>query len=272
MRILISGASIAGPVLAYWLTRYGFTPTVVEKAPTLRKTGGHAVDLFGPALDVVERMGLLERIQANRTGVERLTMLREGNTRPVQVNFAKVFNAVSDRHLEIMRNDLSEICCDATRDDVEYVFGDSITSVSQHGDVTFERGKPRTFGLVIGADGLHSNVRRLVFGAESQFTTFLGAYIAVAAVPNYLRLDSELILHGEVGRTAGIYRARQMDNAQAVFLFRSATELDYHRRDIPRQKQLLREAYAISVRCRYQCSMVAALAGVETSRLVTMNE
>ncbi|MGH3830510.1 MAG: FAD-dependent monooxygenase [Pseudonocardiaceae bacterium] len=244
MRILISGASIAGPVLAYWLTRYGFTPTVVEKAPTLRKTGGHAVDLFGPALDVVERMGLLERIQANKTGVERLTMLREGNTRSVKVDLGRVFNAVSDRHLEIMRNDLSEICYDATRDDVEYVFGDSITSVSEHGDVTFEHGEPRTFDLVIGADGLHSNVRRLVFGTESLFTTFLGAYVAVASVPNYLRLDSELILHGEVGRTAGIYRARHMADAQAVFLFRSATELDYHRRDIPRQKQLLREAYA----------------------------
>jgi 2-polyprenyl-6-methoxyphenol hydroxylase-like FAD-dependent oxidoreductase len=66
MRVLISGASVAGPVLAYWLTRYGFTPTVVEKAPRLRKTGGHAVDLFRPAMDIVERMGLLEQVQAKK--------------------------------------------------------------------------------------------------------------------------------------------------------------------------------------------------------------
>lgn len=244
MRVLISGASVAGPVLAYWLTRYGFTPTVVEKAPTLRKTGGYAVDLFGPALDVVERMGLGEQIRANKTGVERLTLLREGNTHSVRVELGRVFTAVSDRHLEIMRDDLSEIFYDATRDDVEYVFGDSITSISQHGDVTFTHGEPRTFDLVIGADGLHSNVRRLVFGAESRFTTFLGAHVAVASVPNYLQLDSELILHVGVGRMAGIYRARHMDHAQALFLFRSATPLNYHHRDIPRQKQLLREAYA----------------------------
>ncbi|MGH3546888.1 MAG: FAD-dependent monooxygenase [Pseudonocardiaceae bacterium] len=243
MRILISGASVAGPVLAYWLTRHGFTPTVVEKAPTLRKTGGHAVDLFGPALDVAARMGLGEQIQANKTGVDQLTLLREGNTRPVQVELARVFTAVADHHLEIMRDDLSEIFYDATRDDVEYVFGDSITSVTPHGDVTFEHGEPRTFDLVIGADGLHSNVRRLVFGAESEFSTFLGAYVAVASVPNYLQLDNELILHAGVGRTAGIYRARHMDDAQAVFLFRNATPLNYHHHDIPRQKQLLREAY-----------------------------
>src|SRR6476661_8880248 len=114
MQILISGASVAGPVLAYWLTRYGFTPTVVEKAPTLRKTGGHAIDLFGPAMDIVEQMGLLEQVQAKKTGTERLTLFREGISRPVHVEMSRLMTAVSDRHVEIMRDDLSEIFYDVT--------------------------------------------------------------------------------------------------------------------------------------------------------------
>ena len=86
-----------------------------------------------------------------------------------------------------MRDDLSEILYDATRDDVEYVFGDSVTSISADGDVTFERGAPRRFDLVIGADGLHSNVRRLVFGPSRGSHRWLGAYLAVVSIPNYLR-------------------------------------------------------------------------------------
>src|SRR5262245_38570014 len=114
MQILISGASIAGPVLAYWLRRHGFQPTVVERAPTLRKTGGHAVDLFRPAMDIVERMGVLARVEARRTGTERMTVLREGVARGVEVDIGRVMRAVSDRHVEIMRDDLSEIFYDAT--------------------------------------------------------------------------------------------------------------------------------------------------------------
>jgi 2-polyprenyl-6-methoxyphenol hydroxylase-like FAD-dependent oxidoreductase len=182
MHILISGASVAGPVLAYWLTRYGFTPTVVEQAPTLRKTGGHAVDLFRPAMEVVERMGLLEQVQDHKTGTERLTLWREGVSRPVHVEMSRLMTAASDRHVEIMRDDLSEIFYDATRDEVEYVFGDSIISIAEDGKVTFGHGPPRRFDLVIGADGLHSNVRRLVFGAETGFSTFIGAYLAVDSI------------------------------------------------------------------------------------------
>src|SRR3954471_8757315 len=123
MRILISGASIAGPVLAYWLSRHGFDVTVVERAPALRKTGGHAVDLFRPAMDITERMGVLPRVQALATGNTRMTVHREGARRPTRVNLAKVFQATSDRHVEVMRDDLSEIYHDAGRDAVEYLFG-----------------------------------------------------------------------------------------------------------------------------------------------------
>ncbi|MFC6086400.1 FAD-dependent monooxygenase [Sphaerisporangium aureirubrum] len=243
MRILISGASVAGPVLAYWLTRYGFEVTVVERAPALRKTGGHAVDLFRPAMDITERMGVLPRVQALVTGTERLTVHRSGARRPVTLDLSKVFQAASDRHVEIMRDDLSEIYYDATKDDTEYVFGDSITAIGDDGEVRFENGAPRRFDLVVGADGLHSNVRGLVFGPEKDFSAFIGAYLAVLTVPGGTNPDGLSLSHVGTGRVAAFYRARHMDDARAVFLFRSDHELDYHHRDVPRQKELLRRRF-----------------------------
>ena len=247
MRILISGASVAGPVLAYWLAKYGFRPTVVERAPALRKAGGHAVDLFRPAMDIVERMGVLDRIEARRTNTDTLTLTREGVERRIDVDVRRIMSVMSGRHVEIMRDDLSEISYEATRDDVEYVFGDSIAALAEDErgvDVTFERGAPRRFELVIGADGLHSNVRRLVFGDERRFSAFIGAYLAVMTVPNYLELENRALVVGGIGRMAALYSAQHMDDARAIFLFRTPHELDVHHRDVARQKALLRERFA----------------------------
>ncbi|GLX04845.1 FAD-dependent monooxygenase [Microbispora sp. NBRC 16548] len=243
MRILISGASVAGPVLAYWLTRQGFSVTVVERAPAPRKTGGHAVDLFRPAMNISEKMGVLPRVEERATGTNRMTMYREGARRPVRADLSKIFSATSERHVEIMRDDLSEIYHDATRDDVEYVFGDSITAISPDGEVRFENAAPRRFDLVVGADGLHSNVRRLVFGEESRFSAFIGAYLGVLTLPDVSGLDGELLIHTGLGRTAGMYGSPRLGGARALFLFRSERELDYHHRDVPRQKELLRRAF-----------------------------
>lgn len=242
MKVLISGASVAGPVLAYWLNRYGFEVTVVERAPALRKTGGHAVDLFRPAMEITERMGVLPRVEAAATATTRLTVFREGRRTPTTVDLTKVFSAASDRHVEIMRDDLSEIYYDATTADVEYVFGDSITKI-EDSLVSFERSAPRTFDVVVGADGLHSNVRRLVFGPDVE-KAFIGAYLAVLTAPNDRELDGEFVSHLGPGRMIGRYGARHLDEQRIIFLFRSEHELDYHHRDVPRQKELLRSAFA----------------------------
>jgi 2-polyprenyl-6-methoxyphenol hydroxylase-like FAD-dependent oxidoreductase len=244
MRILISGASIAGPVLAYWLTRHGFDVTVVERAPTLRKTGGHAVDLFRPAMEISAKMGVLPRVEARATGTNRLTMYPEGRPRPTEIDLTKIVGVASDRHVEIMRDDLSEIYYDAARDGVEYLFGDSITAIDHDGEVTFERTPARKFDIVVGADGLHSNVRRLVFGDEAGLTRFIGGYLAVVSAPKTLANDGEMVGHVGVGRVAAIYTAEHLDDARALFLFRSAEELDYDHRDSLRQKELLRDAFA----------------------------
>ncbi|MFI8960994.1 FAD-dependent oxidoreductase [Streptomyces sp. NPDC053493] len=244
LRVLVSGGGIAGLVLAYWLTRHGFCVTVVERAPAPRRTGGHAVDLFRPATTVTERMGVLPRVEERAIGTSRMTVHGEGSRRPVRADLSKIFGAASGRHVEIMRDDVSEIYYDAVRDDVEFLFGDSVTALSPDGEARFENAAPRRFDLVVGADGLHSTVRRLVFGEESRFTAFIGAYFGVLSLPNRADLDGELLLHVGVGRTAGMYGARHLGDARALFLFRSERELGVHHRDVPRQKELLRGAFA----------------------------
>ncbi|MFI7638300.1 FAD-dependent monooxygenase [Nonomuraea sp. NPDC049400] len=246
MRILISGASVAGPVLAYWLNRHGFSPTVVERAPTLRKTGGHAVDLFRPSLQIIERMGLRRQVLDSEVGTERVTFLM-GGAKPIRLDHHSALGVTTDAHIEIMRDDLSEILYQATRDDVEYVFGDSITSIDEGRDevrVAFERGSLRSFDLVIGADGLHSNVRGMAFGEEGRFARHLGAYVAVATVPDYLGLSAEMITLAVPGRMLALYSPRHLGEARVIFMFRSPGRLDYHYRDAARQKELLREHYA----------------------------
>jgi 2-polyprenyl-6-methoxyphenol hydroxylase-like FAD-dependent oxidoreductase len=240
MKVLISGASIAGPVLAYWLNRYGFEVTVVERAPRLRKAGGHAVDLFRPGMDISERMGVLPRIEEKATGTTRMTVYREGRRRPTHVDLTKIFSATSDRHVEIMRDDLSEIYHDATADDVEYVFGDSISRIDDD-LVSFDRGAPRRFDIVVGADGLHSNVRNLVFERQPEF--FVGAHLAVLTAPKGPANDG-MVGHMSPGRIAGRYGAKHLDDERILFMFRTERELDYHHHDVPRQKELLRAAFA----------------------------
>lgn len=247
MRILVSGASIAGPVLAYWLERYGFEVVVVERSLTLRKTGGHAVDLFRPAMDIAERMGVIEAIQEKRTRIERLGLrLEQRPGRRYEIQTSRLMSAVSDRHAEIMRDDLSEILYEATCKTADYRFGDSIASLSQDPDgvdVTFENGPPERFDLVIGADGLHSNVRRLVFGEESRFAKWIGGYLSVVSVPDYLGLEGTTEAVCGVNRMAATYATPDPDDARAVFLFRPPQELSYHHRDVPAQKALLRNAF-----------------------------
>lgn len=243
MKVLISGASIAGPVLAYWLSRHGFDVTVVERSPALRKTGGHAVDLFRPAMEISERMGVLSDIEAHATGTTEMIIHRPGRSRPAHLDYLKIIGAMSDRHVEIMRDDLSEIYFNACRDDVEYLFGDTITSISPDGDVAFERNAPRRFDVVVGADGLHSGVRRLTFG-DNVSENFLGGYLSVVSVPKDLARDGEMTGYFKSGHMAGIYTADHLDDARAVFIFRPGQRLDYDYRDADRQKAQLCTAFA----------------------------
>jgi len=245
-RVLVSGASVAGPVLAYWLSRFGFHATVVEQTEELRfGSGGHAIDLFGPALQIMEWMGLLSQVQDASTHTEIISFIREGH-RPVDVAAELMSEGVSAQHVEIMRGELAKIIYDSGRADIDYVFGNSMTSLEEtdHGvNVSFRRGSPQTFDLVIGADGLHSITRRLAFGEEHRFLHFLGGYLAVFTAPNYLDLHQQMLGCADVGRTAAIYPVRDTGEARVLFLWRTPTQHGYDRHDLAAQRRLIHNLY-----------------------------
>lgn len=248
MDVLVSGASVAGPVLAHWLARAGIRTTVVERTPQLRLgTGGHAVDLFAPGMAVAERMGIADGLRAESTSSTRLRLERPGKP-PIEVNHSLLLeDAGTGRHLEIMRGDLTRTLYRTTRDEVDYLFGDSIAEVTEDEggvDVTFDSGRAQRFDLVVGADGLHSNVRRLAFGPEEKFRRYLGAYLAVFTVPNDRGLTDETVLHVDVDRTAAMYAVPGTDDARVVVIFRRAEEEQLDRKDVAEQKRMLRRELA----------------------------
>jgi 2-polyprenyl-6-methoxyphenol hydroxylase-like FAD-dependent oxidoreductase len=189
MRVLISGAGIAGLTVAYWLRRYGFTPTIVERAPSLL-TGGYKIDVRGTALQVLRRMGIHDALVAASTDMQG-ALLVDKNGKVINEMTGDEFGHRVGEDLEIVRGALCQILMDHIPD-AEFIFGDSIRAISQSSDrvqVEFTKNSPREFALVIGAHGLHSNVRAIAFGDESRFVRDLGLYLCVYTVPNYLKLD-----------------------------------------------------------------------------------
>jgi 2-polyprenyl-6-methoxyphenol hydroxylase-like FAD-dependent oxidoreductase len=237
--VLISGASIAGPALAFWLSRNGFQPTIVERAPAVRP-GGYAVDFRGASVRVLERMGLLHEVQQMQTRIGAITIVDRNNKR-----IASMPDGFTSGELEILRGDLAGIFHEATRQTTEYIFDDSIASMEESDsgvDVLFQGGGRRRFDLVVGADGLHSGVRPLAFGEEAAFVRYLGYHVAIFTIPNYLNLDRSGVYYGTLGKKVGVFSGGDPRRASASFFF--ATEpLKYDRRDTGQQKRILRNHF-----------------------------
>ncbi|WBB75076.1 FAD-dependent monooxygenase [Micromonospora sp. WMMD1128] len=247
--VLISGGGVAGSALAWWLRRHGLRPTVVERAPAPRD-GGYKVDVRGAALTVLDRMGLTGQVRAHDTGM-RLARFLDGRGRQLATMDAALFGGRSDDDVEIMRGDLTRILR-AAAGDVEHRFDDSVTALRADADgvdVTFARGPRRRFDLVIGADGLHSTVRRLAFGPASRHLRPLGHHIAICTVPAGFGEERVELLHPAPGRSVGVYRTAGAPDARALFLFRSPGDAGDHgdagdRGDVAAQRALLGRAFA----------------------------
>ncbi|QEM11011.1 FAD-dependent monooxygenase [Mucilaginibacter rubeus] len=239
-KILISGASVAGPALAYWLNRYGFEVTIVERAPGIRP-GGYAVDFRGPAMQVLEQMDLIDAIKKHETRSGKITIVNKNNKK-----LASMPDAFTSGELEIMRGDLAGVFYEATKNDTEYLFDNSITALQEDSDgvdVSFSNGETRRFDLLVGADGLHSNVRTLTFGEESRFMHHLNIYFAIFSTPNFMNLkDMAGLYYGTLGKRVGVFSAKEDTEARASFYFASP-KLDYNYRDLAQQKEMIRSRF-----------------------------
>ncbi len=217
--VLISGIGIAGPTLAYWLSRNGFKPTLVERAPKLR-AGGYVIDFWGLGFDIAERMGLVPDLRREGYDVGEVRFVDGGGRREGGFKVGIFKTLTGGRYVSIARSDLGKLIYRKIESDCECVFGDSIAGIEQVTDgvhVTFEKGSPRRFDLVIGADGLHSAVRHSVFGGQDRFEKYLGYMVAAFETKGYRPRDELVyVSHCVPGKHVSRFA---MHNDRTLFLF-----------------------------------------------------
>ena len=240
--VLISGASVAGPALAYWLDRYGFQVTVVERAATLRP-GGQAIDFKGRTqLTVLERMGVREEIFRRQTGRADVQFI-DASGRQLAVMTGEFLGG----DVEILRGDLAAVFYERTADRCEYLFDDSIAALTQTADgvyAEFENAPARAFDLVVGCDGVHSAVRRLAFGPERDYVRHLGYYYAVAGAPAWgMQADRPQRSVAHASNAPGRLAVNGGSKASHLYIF-AAPQLDYDRRDAAAQRRQVAEQFA----------------------------
>lgn len=243
MRVLISGAGIAGPTLAYWLARHGMRPTIVERAPSLR-TGGYVVDFWGAGFDVARRMDLLPELLRAGYAIREVRIVDRHGRRVSGFPAASFSRAMGGAFTSLPRGDLAAAIFRALPDTVETIFGDAIARIDQTPAdvrVTFEHHSPRTFDILVGADGLHSHVRELVFGPQRRFERYLGMKVAAFEIEGYRPRDElTYVMYPQVGQIVSRFSMR---NDRTMFLFTFADRDPAIPSDLRGQKAALRDRF-----------------------------
>jgi 2-polyprenyl-6-methoxyphenol hydroxylase-like FAD-dependent oxidoreductase len=236
--VLISGGGIAGATLAYWLGRYGMSPTVVERASGIRSSGS-PVDVRGEAVDVAEEMGVMSRLRGLATQVTTLSFVDSDNRRIGAMGMPS-----AGREVEVARRDLAETLAGAAKDEAEFVYDDFILELAEDGtgvEVTLNSGVRRRFDLVVGADGSHSSVRGLAFGPEERFSRHLGMFVATVPLAEQLENSHEVLMYNVPGRAVSLHPAG--GHPVAAFIFRGRRPKVFDHRDTAQHRQLVTDAY-----------------------------
>ncbi|MGH9140445.1 MAG: FAD-binding domain [Vicinamibacterales bacterium] len=246
MHVLISGAGIAGPTLAYWLARYGIDATIVEKARKLR-TGGYIIDFWGAGFEIADRMGLVPEVRRSGYNVREVWVVNRSGARVSGFPVEAFTRAMGDGFTSLPRGDLAAAIFSRIAGKVEAIFDDTVEGLEQTDtgvNVTFERHGTRSFDLVIGADGLHSRIREIVFGPESRFERYLGLKVAAFEVTGYRpRNELTYVMYTQVGRQVARFAMR---DDRTMFLFTFEDDDVGGPTDIAGQKALLRNRFGQS--------------------------
>lgn len=252
--ILISGAGIAGTTLAFWLKKFGVNPTIIESSPQLRE-GGYAIDFMGAGYDVAEKMELISELKEVDINFSNLVFVDSNNQEKGSMNYQKIKNFLNGKAFTLLRSDLAKVIYQNLDKDVEIIFGDTITKVDQSEkevSVTFKSGKTRNFDLLVGADGLHSNVRNLVFGNETQFEKYFGYYTSSFTIDDFSLGDNAFSMYNVPYKQVAVY-SKTGNKTTTFFIFTSPEKLSYQHHDIAKQKQILKSEFENS---GWKCSQL----------------
>lgn len=253
--VLISGVGISGPTLAFWLSAAGFESTLVEHAPALR-TGGYVIDFWGLGYDIAERMGLVSELERIGYHIREMRVVDENGTCITGFG-ASVFRDLTGGHFVTLgRSDLARALFDKIKGATQVIFNDEIVKLQEHADhvqVQFKRSDERRFDLVIGADGLHSNVRRLAFGPQERFEKQLGYQVAAFEVRGYRPRDEEVyVIWSQPSRMLGRF-ALHDDRTLFLFVFAADAGTLSTTHDLSTQKAMLRETFGNG---KWECSRI----------------
>ena len=230
--ILISGAGISGLTLAYWLQKNGFSPTVIEKRKDLHARG-YMIDFYGSGYDVSEKMGLIQQLE-ERSKQYPLSKVKfvDRNGRPrATLDVNKFREVLKHRYFPIMRGDLETVIYESIKDEVPIRFGVSATKLEvqkEAVEVELSNGKSERYDLVIGADGIHSNIRKLMWGEEEPFKHFLGFYVACSVIDNFFDTQDTFLGHFEPKLQASVYSIG--GNKLATFFGLKSEQINAHGR------------------------------------------
>ncbi|MEN9833908.1 MAG: hypothetical protein RL011_101 [Pseudomonadota bacterium] len=241
--VLISGAGIAGPTLAFWLKRHGFSTTIVERASELR-LGGQNVDVRGAGRVVTRKMGIEDAIKSANTGELGVRFIDSSGSSIAEFPASKSESRGLTAELEILRGALAKILYNQTTDSTEYLFGDYICAIDNEVDavsVKFHSGLERTFSLVIIADGIRSKTRELVFGGETQIRE-LGLYMAYLTIPRLPSDSNWALWQNATGGRAILLRPDNIGTMRASLSFLSPP-CGHESLEQAEQKQVLKDKF-----------------------------